>query len=54
MLEALRIDPNDAVIWDFLCMVYHKVGDRARFLQAVSRLEQLDAARARHIRSKVL
>jgi cytochrome c-type biogenesis protein CcmH/NrfG len=36
--EALRINPNDSNSWHALCMVYGRLGDRARIVQALSRL----------------
>jgi tetratricopeptide (TPR) repeat protein len=52
--EALRIDPNHALSWERLCSVYRNLGDRARMLQALSRLEQLNPAKARELRRGLL
>jgi cytochrome c-type biogenesis protein CcmH/NrfG len=52
--EALRVDPNHAESWEFLFYVYSNLGDRPRMLQALSRLEQLDAVKARDLRRHLI
>jgi tetratricopeptide (TPR) repeat protein len=47
--EALRIDPNYKHAWHTMCLLYHDMGDRTRMLQALNRLEQLDASMARQL-----
>ena len=52
--EALRIDPNHADSWEFLFYAYSNLGNRPRMLQALSRLEQLNPAKARDLRRDLI
>ncbi len=52
--EALRIDPDNRPSWEVLCRAYRDLGQRTRMLQALSRLEELDPARAGKLRKNIL
>ena len=52
--EALRIDPNHVLTWERLCFVYRNLRDRTRMLQALTRLAQLDPAKAGKLRRELL